>query len=228
MSNGDGTPRSATGQLIENCLIHSNGDHAHPGYNHNLYLGGTDVTMRGCEVHSSLTGHNYKSRAHRNVVVGCYIHDSLNREFDLVDAKGDTDRPGSDTILAGNVIVKDPNCRGNKAVIHFGQDGGKGHDGTLHLVHNTIVTPFISPVVDLSAPKARANLLNNIVWNGGGETGRAGAGFGEGEGGGRIAGIGREQLACGGFPGEGGEVADRGTQLRQAGWKAAVCGCRCG
>lgn len=167
MSNGDGTPRFATGQLIEGCLIHSNGDHSHPGYNHNLYLGGSDVTMRGCEVHSSLTGHNYKSRAHRNVVIGCYIHDSANREFDLVDGKGDTDRPASDSILAGNVIVKDPRCRGNKAVIHFGQDGGKGHDGTLYLVHNTIVTPFISPVVDLSTPKARLNLLNNIIGSGG-------------------------------------------------------------
>ena len=111
MSNGNGTPGSATGQLIENCLIHSNGDHSHPGYNHNLYLGGTEATMRGCEVHSSLTGHNFKSRAHRNIVIGCYIHDSANREFDLVDGKGDTDRPGSDAILIGNVIVKDPNCR---------------------------------------------------------------------------------------------------------------------
>jgi len=167
MSNGDGTPNFATGQLIEGCLIHSNGDHSHPGYNHNLYLGGTDVTMRGCEVHSSLTGHNYKSRAHRNVVIACYIHDSANREFDLVDGKGDTDRPGSDAILIGNVIVKDPKCRGNRTVIHFGQDGGKGRDGTLHLIHNTIVTPFISPVADLSTPKAGVNLLNNIVWNGG-------------------------------------------------------------
>jgi methionine aminopeptidase len=167
MSNGDGGPGSAEGQLIEGCLIHSNGDRSHPGYNHNLYLGGTEVTVRGCEVHSSLTGHNIKSRAHRNVIVACYVHDSANRELDLVDGKGDTDRPGSDALLFGNIIVKDPKCGGNRSVIHFGQDGGKEHDGTLRLINNTIVTPFISPVVHLSASKARAELVNNIVWNGG-------------------------------------------------------------
>ncbi len=169
MSNGDGTPATASGQLIERCLIRSNGDTSHPGYNHNLYLGGTSVTLLACEVHSSLTGHNVKSRAHRTAVIACYVHDSANREFDLVDARGDTTAPGSDAVLAGNIIVKAPQCRGNRAVIHFGQDGGHDHTGTLYLVHNTIVTPYISPVVTLSAPGARAALYNNIVWNGGAE-----------------------------------------------------------
>jgi hypothetical protein len=39
--------------------------------------------------------------------------------------------------------------------------------GTVFLVNNTIVTPYISPVVDLSAPGTRAALFNNILWNGG-------------------------------------------------------------
>ena len=124
------------------------------------------MTLRACEVHSSLTGHNVKSRAHHNRVEYCYIHDSANREFDLVDA-ADTARPDSHAVLLGNIIVKDPNCGGNRGVIHFGQDGGKEHDGTLHLAFNTIVTPFISPVVDLSAPKAKAQLTGNLVWDAG-------------------------------------------------------------
>jgi hypothetical protein len=99
-------------------------------------------------------------------VIACYVHDSANREFDLVDAKGDTAAAGSDALLIGNVIVKAPHCSGNRAVIHFGQDGGGEHDGTLYLVHNTIVSPFISPIVQLSAAKARAQLYNNIVWDG--------------------------------------------------------------
>ena len=41
------------------------------------------------------------------------------------------------------------------------------HDGTLYLMFNTIVTPFIAPVVDLSTPKAKASLIGNIVWDGG-------------------------------------------------------------
>ncbi|MCP5523040.1 MAG: hypothetical protein H7A46_16005 [Verrucomicrobiales bacterium] len=167
MSNGNGTPHAAVDQSIERCLVHSNGDPADPGYNHNLYLGGTSVTLLGCEVHSSLTGHNVKSRAHRTTVLVCFIHDAANREFDLVDARGDTDVPQSHAVLAGNVIVKAPDCAGNRGVIHFGQDGGHGHDGTLFLVHNTIVTPFVSPVVQLSAEGTRAEFWNNLVSDGG-------------------------------------------------------------
>lgn len=167
MSGGNGTDSAAANQLIENCLIHSNGNDKRAGYNHNLYLGGTSVTVIGCEIHSSLTGHNLKSRAHQTNVMACYIHDSANRELDLVDGKGDTTRPGSDALVAGNIIVKAPRCRGNRGVIHFGQDGGNDHDGTLWLVHNTIVTPFISPVVTLSSRGAQAQFWNNIVWDSG-------------------------------------------------------------
>lgn len=167
MSNGDGTPDTAVNQLIENSAIYSNGDPSEPGQNHNLYLGGTSVTVRGCEIHSSLTGHNVKSRAHHTSVIACYVHDSANREFDLVDGKSDTATAGSDAILAGNIIVKARPCSGNRAVIHFGQDGGNEHNGTLFLLHNTIVTSYISPVVQLSAPQARATMQNNIVWDGG-------------------------------------------------------------
>ena len=86
MSNGNGSLASAVDQRIEHCAIHHNGDLARPGYNHNLYLGGTSVTLRFCEVAHSLTGHNVKSRAHYTRVEYCFVHDSANREFDLVDA----------------------------------------------------------------------------------------------------------------------------------------------
>lgn len=167
MSNGNGRPDTGRDQLFTSCLIHENGNFSHPGYNHNLYLGGTGVTLRGCEVYGSLTGHNVKSRAHLTRLLACWIHDAANRELDLVDARGDTDRPGSDAIVAGCVITKDPDCPGNRSVIHFGQDGGKGHTGTLYLAHNTIQSPFISPVVDLSTPGAHVHLANNLIWDGG-------------------------------------------------------------
>lgn len=166
MSNGDGSLQRGVNQRIEFCRLHHNGAPADPGYNHNLYLGGTSVTLHACEVHSSLTGHNVKSRAHFNRIEFCHIHDSANREFDLVDA-ADTTRPGSHAVLLGNIIAKDPNCRGNRGVIHFGQDGGKDHAGTLYLRFNTVITPFLSPVVELSAPGAAAELIGNLVWDGG-------------------------------------------------------------
>jgi hypothetical protein len=165
MSNGRVSEGTAADQWIAHCSIHGNGNLSDPGYNHNLYLGGTSVTLHACEVYSSLTGHNVKSRAHFNRVQYCYIHDSANRELDLVDDAGNTDQPNSHSVLLGNVIVKDPNCPGNRNVIHFGQDGGNDHTGSLLLWHNTIVTPFISPVVSLDAPGAGVHFVNNIVWD---------------------------------------------------------------
>lgn len=167
MSNGDGSLERGQHQLIEYCEIFRNGTTADPGRNHNLYLGGTSVVVRFCLIHGSTTGHNFKSRAHYNRVEYCFIHSSANREFDLVDGE-ETTRPGSHTVLLANVIVKDPKCAGNRAVIHFGQDGGREHDGTLHLCFNTIVTPFVAPVVELSSPKASARLVGNLVVDRGG------------------------------------------------------------
>jgi hypothetical protein len=163
MSNGSVNGNTAANQLIENCIVHDNGNDSDPGYNHNFYVGGTSVTIRGCNIYSATTGHNLKSRAHLTFVEGCFIHDSPNRELDLVDDAENTTVEGSHALVSGCIIVKDPICTGNKAVIHFGQDGGNDHKGTIHIVHCTIITPFISPVVDLSAPSAGSHFWNCIV-----------------------------------------------------------------
>lgn len=155
----------AVDQLFENCLYHHNGDPTDAGQNHNFYLGGTSVTLRGCELHSPLTGHNFKSRAHVNWIEFCYIHDSLNREFDLVDS-AETTAPESHSVLIGNVIVKSPSCA-NHDVIQFGQDGGKEHHGTLYLVHNTVLASGKSMFIDLSAGKTGVRMYDNIIDGGG-------------------------------------------------------------
>lgn len=189
MSNGDAsapTPTAAD-QLIESCVIHHNGSDKSPGYNHNLYLGGTSVRLVACEVHSSTTGHNVKSRAHFNWIECCWIHDSANREFDLVDERKNTDIAGSDSVLLGNVIVKKKDMNGNKTVIHFGQDGGNEHDGTIWLIHNTIVTPYISPVVQLSAGKTQVQLVNNVVYSDTNQQGQVVVGLAAKAGGNELA-----------------------------------------
>ncbi len=166
MSNGDGSPTSAVAQLIEHTAIRDNGDDRLPRHNHNLYLGGTSATLRFCEVRGARTGHNLKSRTHFLRVEYSYIHSSVNRELDLVDAV-DTEPSGSDAVLLGNLIVKTRTEPGNRGVIHFGQDVGRARNGTLYLAHNTIVTPFVSPVVDLSSAGASAVLIGNIIDDGG-------------------------------------------------------------
>jgi hypothetical protein len=163
MANGSYTDNTASNILIEACLVHDNGNTNHAGYNHNFYLGGSSITLKGCNVHSPLTGHNIKSRAHLTVVEGCYIHHSENREFDLVDDSPNTTVSNSHALIKGCVVAKDPSCSGNRTVIHFGQDGGNNHNGTLYIVNSTIVTPFVSPVVDLSAPDAKVEFRNSLI-----------------------------------------------------------------
>lgn len=164
MSNGAANePDAATEQLIDHCRIYANGNLKDPGYNHNLYLGGTSVTVQFCEIYGALTGHNLKSRAHFNLVRYCHIYDSANRELDFVEA-WDTERADSNAVLIGNVIAKDPGCKGNRAVIHFGQEKGK-RNGQIYLFHNTIVTPFQSPVVMVTSPQASLEMDGNVIYN---------------------------------------------------------------
>ncbi|MBX7133335.1 MAG: hypothetical protein K1X67_11725 [Fimbriimonadaceae bacterium] len=164
MSNGNGSSTSASDQLIEYCRIDGNGSLADPGYNHNLYLGGTGATVQFCDIAGALTGHNFKSRAHFNLIRYNYIHDSANREIDLVDAS-ETARPNSHSVLLGNLIVKKANTDGNRGTVHFGQDGGGQHSGTLYLINNTIVTPYLSPVLLMTASQGKARFVNNVIFN---------------------------------------------------------------
>lgn len=162
MSNGEVAKQSGARQTIETCTITENGTIKDPGFNHNLYLGGTSVTVKNCNITKSITGHNIKSRAYLNAIIGNRIAHSANRECDLVDAVGTTNVPGSDSFLINNIIEKDPKCSGNKAVLHFGRDGNAAHNGTMWLIGNTIRSPFISPVVEVSSGNGVVFIDNEI------------------------------------------------------------------
>ncbi len=167
MSGGDVAHSTGANQQVLYCHIHHNGDATDPGYNHNLYMGGTSVTVLHCEIDHATTGHNFKSRAHFNWIGHCYIHDSANREVDLVDDKGSTPREQSHSVIVECVIVKAMEMAGNHTVIHWGQDAGSDHNGTLHLCHNTLITPYQSPVVDMDAPSAKVDMMYNLITDGG-------------------------------------------------------------
>lgn len=150
MSNGkNGDPHAAENQLFDHCEVWSNGSQVSKGYSHNLYLGGTSAVVRFCKVHDSVVGHNIKSRCHLTTVAYSWIYHASDREFDLVDA-WDTERPGSDAILIGDVIEKNPNCTGNRGVIHYGIEHGK-HNGALILKNDTIITYFKTPIIDVNS-----------------------------------------------------------------------------
>lgn len=167
MSGGDGTPNAGQDQRIEKCLIFGNGSTVEKGQSHNLYLGGASAVISACEIHSSTVGHNIKSRAHYTRVEYSWVHDSANRELDIVDAAGDTDTLGSDAVILGCVIVKSASSTGNRGVFHFGQDGGVDRTGTLHIINSTVITPFASAAVALSSPGARVAMHNSLFGGGG-------------------------------------------------------------
>lgn len=162
MSNGRaGDAEAGTDQTIERCHIHHNGDPGEPGQNHNLYLGGASATIRFCEIDHSTTGHNLKSRAHLTRVEHCWIHDAASREMDFVDA-WDTERAGSDAVVVGCVIAKDPQCEGNRGVIHFGREHGR-RIGRLTVLNATITTPFATPVVSLTGGEVSAEFVDCVI-----------------------------------------------------------------
>ena len=172
MSGGDlVAPHKRTGinQMYERLNVHHNGSPLADGYSHNFYLGGWNATIRLCEVHHSVSGHNVKSRNAVILIEDSYIHDSANREIDIVDSQEPVYRD-NDAHINRCLIIKDSNCAGNRAVIHFGQDMGGKRNGILYIDESAIVTPFIAPVVHLSSAGARTAISKTTLWDGGAGT----------------------------------------------------------
>jgi len=157
MSNGvPGNAHACEDLKILNSKIHENGDFGEPGQNHNLYLGGTSVSVVSCDIYGALTGHNLKSRAHFLSVEECHIHGGNNRQLDLVDA-WDTERPNSNVVVLRSNIGMNPEAEGNRNCIHFGQEKGL-RNGTLFLIDSKITSPFSSPVISMDTPKGQISL----------------------------------------------------------------------
>ena len=151
---------------IEACEVAFNGTAEFNSYSHNFYMGGNRVVVRNCHIHDSLYGQNFKSRAHYNELWYNWIADSNEGEVGPVDGKGATDRPNSNMLMVGNIIVSKPNRTGNKAkFILFGSESGGSHDGTLYMFHNTLIAGSPDTIfVQLHDPKARALICNNIFF----------------------------------------------------------------
>lgn len=153
---------------IENCEVFGNGTASFNGYSHNFYMSGNRVVVRNCHIHDSAYGQNYKSRAHANELWFNWIIGSNEGEVGCVDAPGATDRPNSNTLLVGNVIISRADRTGNTAkFVLFGTESGAGHDGTLFLFHNTFIAGDSRiQFLTLSDPKARAVIANNAFVGG--------------------------------------------------------------
>ena len=158
---------------IDACEIFENGTQAFAGFSHNLYMAGNRVVVRNCSIHDALFGQNYKSRAHYNELWFNRIYNSQEGEVGCVDERGVTDRPNSNTLMVGNVVISKAQRSGNTAkFVLFGTESSDApagaHDGTLFLFNNVFVSGSERiRFITLDDPKAGVVARNNTFMGGG-------------------------------------------------------------
>jgi hypothetical protein len=132
------------------------------GYSHNLYVGNVrSLTVTGSWLSRADTGHEIKSRAARNTIVGNRISDGDATASYSIDLPN-----GGLSLIAGNVIVQGPRSE-NPALVSYGAEGltqspTKG-SRTLWVIHNTFVNQRSSGTFVNLADGARARLRNNLL-----------------------------------------------------------------
>lgn len=164
MSSGiDGDPSAGSNQRFFECWIFENGSDEDPGYNHNLYLGGTSAYLDRCIVNDATTGHNVKSRAHFTSITRSIIYGGNNRQVDCPES-WNTSLPNSNLLLFDDLIVATPQPTGNGNLIHFGREKGE-RNGKAYVLFCTIYTQSSSPVLTLSSAGGSAELDATVVIN---------------------------------------------------------------
>ncbi len=128
------------------------------GYSHNLYVGAVrSLTIVGSWLSGADTGHELKSRAARNTVVGNRISDGDATASYSIDLPN-----GGLSLIAGNVIVQGPRSE-NPALVSYGAEGLSNSSRTLWVVNNTFVNRRTSGTFVALAVGSSAHLRNNLL-----------------------------------------------------------------
>lgn len=151
--------------LIEACEFYHNGVESGPdaGYEHNIYIGHcASLTVRFCYFHSSVQGHELKTRSNRNYIYCNHIVDGLTG-----DGSYSIDIPnGGLSYVIGNSIEKGPMSVNNNAAIEYGGEGIINGDSNFYFGNNTIVTDRQNTTFFHIQPGSKATLANNILAGG--------------------------------------------------------------
>ena len=128
------------------------------GYTHNLYIGEVrSLTVTGSYLWGADVGHELKSRAATNTIVGNRIAD------DDASASYSIDLPnGGRSLIAGNVIIQGQNSE-NSTLISYGAEGFTDASRTLWVVNNTFVNRRPTGTFVGLAEGSRAHLRNNLL-----------------------------------------------------------------
>jgi hypothetical protein len=142
--------------VIRRSRLFRNG--AGDGYTHNLYIGAVrSLTITGSYLWGADVGHELKSRAARNTIIGNRIADRDATASYSVDLPN-----GGSSLIAGNVIIQGPHSE-NSTVVSYGSEGFTGDSRRLWVVNNTFVnrrhTGTFVGLAEGSSPDFRNNLL---------------------------------------------------------------------
>ncbi|MCW2791513.1 MAG: hypothetical protein JWO76_611 [Nocardioides sp.] len=147
---------SASDIVIRRCQFSRNG--AGDGYTHNLYIGAVrTLTVTGSLLWGADVGHELKSRAATNVIIGNRITDRDATASYSVDLPN-----GGSSLIAGNVIIQGPSSE-NPTLVSYGAEGLTQESRRLWVVNNTFVNRRAAGTFVALAAGSRAHLRNNLL-----------------------------------------------------------------
>ncbi|PUA79919.1 right-handed parallel beta-helix repeat-containing protein [Nocardioides currus] len=128
------------------------------GYSHNLYVGAVrSLTVTGSWLWGADVGHELKSRAARNTIVGNRISDADATASYSIDLPN-----GGRSLIAGNLIIQGAGSE-NPALVSYGAEGLTNGSSELWVVNNTFVNRRTSGTFVTAADGTRAHLRNNLL-----------------------------------------------------------------
>jgi hypothetical protein len=150
--NGWFATTTASNTLLENCETAYNGKlpGASGDATHNHYMASASLTVRGCYIHDSTEGQNFKSRCKSVVFEYNWVENARNYEWELASDNANS------SLMIGNVIIKNPASGNNRTI---GLSDGGTLTGTLTMINNTIVSTTTSHRCFFSTTAASTNLV---------------------------------------------------------------------
>ncbi|GAB3773805.1 right-handed parallel beta-helix repeat-containing protein [Nocardioides pacificus] len=128
------------------------------GYTHNLYIGAVrSLTVTGSYLWGADVGHELKSRAARNTIVGNRITDRDATASYSIDLPN-----GGRSLIAGNVVIQGPRSE-NSTLVSYGAEGLADGSRDLWVVNNTFVNRRSAGTFVSIAAGSRAHLRNNLL-----------------------------------------------------------------
>jgi len=147
---GKGTVRVEESEFVRNGF----GD----GYSHNLYIANCDTFLfLRSRSHQAKIGHEVKSRAKVNIIVGNWIGNestgTASYEIDLPN--------GGASVIAGNMIQQGAHTD-NPTLVSYGEEGMTNPGSDLHFSHNTLVNDLDRGTFLRLAAGTTGSVVNNL------------------------------------------------------------------